>query len=299
MTRLDRIDVRLVQQLIAAQFPQWADLLITPIKFGGHDNRTFHLGEHLLVRLPSAAAYASQAEKEYCWLPKLAPLLKIQIPIPLALGKPSDGYPWHWSVYRWIEGETAAVADCSDLRQFARDLAEFLVALQQIDMTDGPTPGRHNFYRGGSLANYDTETRQAIATLAGNIDGHAAIEVWNTALGSLWDKLPVWVHGDVAVENMLIKNGRLHAVIDFGCSAVGDPACDLVIAWTLFKGESRDVFRAGLSLDSATWARARGWTLWKALIECAKPSNTDDRKFEKLRGMIAELLAEHKRDHGL
>lgn len=144
------IDTALVTRLIATQFPEWADLPIKQVEFGGWDNRTFHLGEHMVVRLPSAGAYAAQVEKEHRWLPRLAPLLPLPIPVPLARGDPGDGYPWHWSVYRWLDGEIATVERITDLRQFATVLAQFLAVLQQIDATGGPPPGPHNFFRGGS-----------------------------------------------------------------------------------------------------------------------------------------------------
>ena len=176
------IDQSLVCRLVAAQFPQWAELPIKPVEAGGVDNRTFHLGEDMAVRLPSGPWYALQVEKEQKWLPKLAPLLPLPIPVPLAMGLPAEGYPWHWSVYRWLEGETASSERIADLRQFATELARFLVALRRIDATGGPLPGRHNFFRGGPLTVYDAETRQAIAALDGKIHTDAASAVWEAAL---------------------------------------------------------------------------------------------------------------------
>jgi aminoglycoside phosphotransferase (APT) family kinase protein len=289
------IDVSLVSQLVTAQFPQWAGLPIRPVEFGGWDNRTFHLGEHMTVRLPSGAAYARQVEKEHRWLPRLAPLLPLPIPVPLALGAPAHGYPWPWSIYRWLEGETAAIERIADLSQFATALAQFLTALQRIDATGGPPPGRHNFFRGGPLAIYDGETRQAIATLDGRIDSDAVTAVWEAALATPWHGSPVWVHGDVSAGNLLVKRGRLSAVIDFGSSGVGDPACDLAIAWTLLDGESRDAFRAALPLDRATWARGRGWTLWKGLITLARHLSTNPVEAGEARRVVDEVLADHKR----
>ena len=272
--RMD-LDAALVGRLIAAQFPQWAHLPIDPVEPGGWDNRTFRLGEHMSVRLPSAARYAAQVEKEHRWLPRLAPLLPLPIPVPLAIGAPAEGYPWPWSVYRWLDGETAAVAPIADLAEFASAVARFLTALQGIDARGGPPPGPHNFFRGGPVATYDAETRRAIATLDGEIDSAAATEVWERALASQWPGSAVWVHGDVSDGNLLVKDGRLAAVIDFGSSGVGDPACDLYLAWTFLEGESREAFRSALPLDEATWARGRGWTLWKGLITLAQHLNTD------------------------
>jgi aminoglycoside phosphotransferase (APT) family kinase protein len=289
------INAALVRELISTQFPKWADLPIKPVQFDGWDNRTFHLGDEMTVRLPSAAGYAEQVEKEQLWLPRLAPHLPLPIPVPLAIGVPGSGYPWHWSVYRWLDGEVAMNGRIADLTEFASLLAEFLTALQQIDSTGGPLPGPHFFYRGGPLTVYEDRGRQANAALEGRIDNDLATEVLDAALSSTWHREPVWFHGDVASGNLLVKDGRLSAVIDFGTSGVGDPACDLAIAWTLFEGESREAFRSSLPLDEATWARGRGWTLWKALIVYAGFTGANTLEVENQRRVIAEVLADHRR----
>ena len=294
-TNLVPIDVSLVQKLIATQFPQWAELSIKPVEFSGWDNRTFYLGEHMTVRLPSDEKYSLQVEKEQFWLPRLAPQLPLPIPTPLAIGKPGEGYLCHWSVYSWIAGHTASMEHIADLCQFATSLAKFLEALQRCDATGGPLAGQQNFYRGGDLANYDAETRQAIAILGNKIDVDTVTEVWNTALTSTWNKSPVWVHGDIAIGNLLVDKGNLCAVIDFGQLCIGDPACDLSIAWTFFTEESRNAFRAAILLDNATWERARGWTLWKALIVYAGLPGTNLLEVKKSKQIIDDLLADHKR----
>lgn len=288
------IDDVLVRRLVTSQFSQWKDLSIRPVDIGGWDNRMFHLGNQMLVRMPSAVRYADKVEKEQKWLPRLAPLLPLSIPEPLAMGKPGEGYPWQWSIYRWIEGETAASAHISDLSDFAISLAEFLRVLQSIDSTGGPPAGPHNFYRGGELTVYDTETRKAIAALRGKIDIDTAIEVWETALSTSWQGSSVWVHGDISAGNLLLQEEKLSAVIDFGGLAVGDPSCDLAIAWTLFKGESREAFCTTLSLDEGTWARGRAWTLWKALIVAAAFSNPNNLEAKECWHIIDEVLADHK-----
>ena len=288
------INVALVRRLIAAQFPRWADLPIRPVTFDGWDNRTFHLGADMSVRLPSAPGYVAQVAKEQRWLPRLAPFLPLPIPVPLAQGRPGAGYPWPWSVYRWLDGEIATGARIADRGQFATALAQFLTALQGIDPRGGPPPGAHNFDRGGPLTVYDAETRQAIAALEGEIDTAQATAVWEAALGATWPGVPVWVHGDVAVGNLLVQVGRLSAVIDFGCAAVGDPACDLVIAWTFFSGASRAAFRAGVPVESAAWARGRGWALWKALITLAGTRHSDPGRAAEARRVVAEVLADHR-----
>ncbi len=287
------ITTSLVHQLVSSQFPQWAHLSIKPVAFGGWDNRTFHLGDLMTVRLPSAAAYTAQVEKEHRWLPKLAPHLPLPIPTPLAKGDPCDRYPWPWSIYGWIEGETAAPERITDLKQVATALAGFLMALQRVDPSHGPAPGSHNFYRGGPLSIYDSETRQALAILSdqsGQIDTHAALAMWEEALDSSWQGPPVWLHGDISPSNLLVKDGQLIAIIDFGCSAIGDPACDLAIAWTFFAGPSRATFRAALPLDQATWARGRGWALWKALITVAQQPGSDPARVEAAQAVLEQLL---------
>ena len=288
------IDASLVRRLVGAQFPQWKDLPVRPVALSGWDNRTFHLGKEMLVRMPSSAEYASQVEKEHQWLPKLAPLLPLQIPAPLAIGKPAEGYPWKWSIYRWLEGETASSAPIADLVVFARSLAQFLSALQRIDPTGGPVAGPENFYRGGSLKIYHEQALQAIDTLQGKIDVKAAAEVLETALATRWQNAPVWIHGDISAGNLLVQEGRLSAVIDFGQLAIGDPACDLAISWTLFKGASREAFRTTLPLDAGTWARGRAWALWKALIVAAGLSDPNNAESAQCWRIIEEVLADRR-----
>lgn len=256
----------------------------------GWDNRTFRLGQEMLVRLPSAGAYAAQVEKEQKWLPRLASQLLLAIPEPIALGNPSAEYPWAWSVYRWLEGEVATRERVQDFTAFATDLANFLNALQQVDAGDTPLPGRHNFFRGGSLLVYDAEVEQALHTLKYQVDVPAAQEVWQKALQSNWEAKPVWVHGDVSPTNLLVQDGKLSAVIDLGCCGVGDPACDLTMAWTFFTGESRDAFKTYVHADAETWARARGWGLWKALITLAEYLETDPQKVLHFRRVIDAIL---------
>ncbi|HWF77930.1 MAG TPA: aminoglycoside phosphotransferase family protein [Caulobacteraceae bacterium] len=282
-----RIDADLVRRLLATQFPEWARLPVTRLA-SGHDNRSFRLGDGMLVRLPSHERYAPQADKERRWLPVLAPRLPLPIPAPLAIGEPGEGYPWPWQVLGWIEGDTAATAPVGDLARFAVDLAAFLVALQRIDAAQGPPAGPHSFWRGGPLAAYDAETRAAIAALGGRIDAAAAAAMWDAALAATWDGPPVWFHGDVAPGNLIVRDGRLAAVIDFGCCGVGDPACDLVIAWTWLDEPARAAFRAALGLDDACWARARGWALWKALIVLARGEAHHD--YAAQRRTLGELM---------
>lgn len=289
------ISTALVRDLVASQFPQWVQYAITPVVPGGWDNRTFRLGEHMLVRLPSAAGYAAQVAKEQHWLPILAPHLPLAIPRPLASGAPTAAYPWPWSIYGWLAGETALTAPLPDPSAVARDLAAFLNALQRLDASTGPPPGEHNFFRGGPLAVYAAQTHEAIVALADEIDTAAATAYWEIAYAAPWNGPPVWVNGDVAAGNLLITGGRLSAVIDFGCMAVGDPACDLTIAWTLFRGSQREAFRAAVLCNAATWQRAWGWALWKAAITLEEHRFSDRRKADEARRVLAELFADPPR----
>jgi aminoglycoside phosphotransferase (APT) family kinase protein len=261
------ITVDLVSCLISEQFPQWAGLEIRPVALDGWDNTTFRLGQDMSVRIPSHQRYVPQIDKEHRWLPLLAPQLPVPIPRPIARGRPGCGFPAPWSVYGWVEGDPAAIVGVTDYDRLADDLARFLAALHRVDTDDGPPPGAHSFNRGGSVSVWDDETRATIDQLAGEIDVDGAIEVWEAALATPWTAPDVWVHGDVTGSNLLLRDDRLCGVIDFGCAAVGDPACDLTAAWTLFTGTSRARFINALPFDEDTWARARGWALWKALID--------------------------------
>jgi aminoglycoside phosphotransferase (APT) family kinase protein len=283
------IDAALVRRLIAEQFPQWAGLPVTPVKIDGWDNRTYRLGSELTARLPTHETYTAAVHKEHKWLPLLAPSLPVAIPEAVAKGEPGAGYPYHWAIRRWIDGETASYDSVADLSAFARSIAEFIRALQSCDATGGPSAGAHSFYRGTPPEYYHAETMEALAVLKGRIDTDLAREVWEAALATSWDRPPVWFHGDISSGNLLVQDGRLSAVIDFGTSGIGDPACDLVIAYTFFSGPSRSAFREAVGADAATWARARGWALWKALITLAA-----DRDVEANHQVITEVLADHK-----
>jgi aminoglycoside phosphotransferase (APT) family kinase protein len=293
------ITAALVSRLVAGQFPQWAHLPVTPVEVDGWDNRTYRLGARLTVRLPTHASYVAAIDKEDRWLPVLAPRLPVPIPTPLATGVPGAGYPFRWSVRRWLPGETAR-RDRVRSPGFAKSIAEFILALHQVEPSDGPPAGAHSFYRGAPLAHYDAETHRALTALDGVIDVDRAAAVWAAALDATWEGPAVWFHGDIASGNLLVgDDGALAAVIDFGTSGVGDPACDLVIAWTFFAGVDRQEFRRAVgaggaggagSADAGMWARARGWALWKALISLADEIHRDPRGGSANRALIADLL---------
>jgi aminoglycoside phosphotransferase (APT) family kinase protein len=286
-------DASLVRRLLVAQFPQWADLLIESVPSAGTDNALYRLGDDMAVRLPRIERATRQVDKEHEWLPRLAPHLPLAVPVPLARGLPGEGYPWHWSITPWLAGEHVTIERLADPRQAATDLARFIAALQRIDPSGGPPPGEHNFGRGVPLAQRDSRTREAIRALDGMLDTAAVTAAWDVALQApAWHGPLVWIHGDVSAGNLLAVQGRLSAVVDFGGLGVGDPACDLMIVWTLFSGESREAFRAVLAVDDATWARGRAWALSWALIFIPYYVNTNPVGVSNAWRAIDEVLAD-------
>lgn len=284
------INDQLVGRLIGAQFPQWSDLPVAAVEQGGWDNRMFRLGREMVIRLPSAACYEAQIDKEQRWLPKLAPCLPVAVPTPVGLGRPGCGYEWHWSVYRWIDGARLHPDGITNRGKLAVELALFLKALQLVDIKNAPQAGLHNFHRGGSLRVYDAETREAVELLAGELDSKRALELWAEAMNTSWASDPVWVHGDFAEGNLLERDGSLCAVIDFGCMAIGDPACDLVIAWTFLERSASLRFRNAMGLDAATWRRAQAWALWKALITLVQARDVHPAEALRQRSILSTIL---------
>ncbi|MFI6702464.1 aminoglycoside phosphotransferase family protein [Streptomyces sp. NPDC050509] len=260
------IDAALARRLVDTQFPQWAGLPLKLLDPAGSDHVIYRLGEELSVRLPRHTGAIGQARKESEWLPRLAPHLPLAVPVPVGVGEPGFGYPWPWAVSRWLDGEVATAEALADSSSAAVELAEFLTALQHFAPEDIPAEGARADLTGLSLADRDRTTRAAIAEVGGVFDRAAMTELWNAALGAPgWDRPPVWFHGDFHTGNLLTFEGRLSAVIDFGELGIGDPACDLTIAFTLMSAGSRAAFRAALGVDDATWTRGRGWALTTGL----------------------------------
>ena len=285
-------DSDLVRQLLRAQQPQWADLPIEPVSSTGTDNALYRLGDDMVVRLPLRPSSVGPVDKEHRWLPELAPHLPLEIPVPLVRGQPIEGYPWPWSVYPWLEGEDASLAHF-DLRQAAADLAAFIAALHSLDPSGGPKPSIANFGRGVPLSRRDRDTRRAISASHDLIDTAAVTAAWDKALGvPTWDRPPVWIHGDLAAGNLLVQDGRLTAVIDWGALGVGDPACDLMVAWELFDAESREVLRTELAVDDATWERGRGWALSTAIVALPYYQHTNAFMAAQARHKLAVVLGE-------
>lgn len=286
------VDASLVRRLLTAQFPTWAGRPLERVRSGGTDNAMYRLGEDLVVRLPRLPAAVAQVAKEQRWLPRLAPLLPLTVPEPMGLGGPGEGYPWRWSVYRWLAGEEAT-APVAAAGQAAVDLGRFLATLRAIDPVGGPGPGVHNGFRGGPLARRDVPTRAAIADLHDVVDPVAAIAAWEAALAApAWDGPPVWIHGDLIPGNLLADNGRLSAVVDFGCLGIGDPACDGMAAWTFLCRDTRGDFRAAAGWDDATWARARGWALSWGLIALPYYRDSNPVLAGRARRAVDEVLAD-------
>ena len=285
-------DAALVDRLLAAQFPRWAGLPIVRVESAGTDNAIYRLGDALAVRLPRIHWATGQPELEREWLPRLAPHLPLAVPVPLATGEPGEGYPWRWSVVPWLPGENASAVGV-DPREAAADLARFVLALQRIDTRGAPAAGR-----GVPLVKRDAPTRAAIEELRGlpelGLDLDAVTAAWETALRApAWDGPPVWLHGDLQAGNLLAVEGRLSAVIDFGCLGVGDPACDSIFAWNFLSAETRDAYREALDVDDATWDRGRGWALSVGLIALPYYRVTNPVLADIGRHAIDEVLADH------
>lgn len=284
------LDVALVQRLVAAQFPQHAHLRIERFDSPGTTNAIFRMGPDLMARLPRRASGVDDLRKSFAWLPRLAPHLPVRVSVPLARGTPGEGYPWPWSLVAWLDGENRERGDLPDPVQAARDVAAFLTALRGIDATSGPRATAVGL-RSAPLSDTDAQMRRCIANLPEDVDREAVASVWRDALRlPAWDRAPVWSHGDVMPDNLLWRDGRLCAVIDFGSLAVGDPACDLMIAWSLFDGEGRRALREALAADEALWLRGRAQALAQAVIYIPYYLHTRPRGVAAARAIIEAVL---------
>ncbi|MER5486202.1 aminoglycoside phosphotransferase family protein [Streptomyces sp. NPDC002812] len=285
------IDAALVRRLVDAQFPQWSGLPLRLLDPAGSDHVIYRLGRELSVRLPRGPGVAGQAAKEAEWLPRLAPHLPLAVPVPVALGRPGFGYPWPWSVSRWLDGEVATAGALADSPAAAAALARFLTALQRFTTPDLPAGAVPAHLTGAPRADRDRATRAAIAEVSGVFDAVAMTALWEAALDAPgWDRPPVWFHGDFHTGNLLTVDGRLSAVIDFGGLGLGDPARDLTIAFTLMSAPSRAVFRDALGVDDATWLRGRGWALATGLNAYTFHAATDPRVAAQTTRQITEAL---------
>jgi aminoglycoside phosphotransferase (APT) family kinase protein len=268
-------------------------LPIEPVESSGTDNAIYRLGDDMVVRLPRIRGGTGPIDKELRWLPELAPLLPVAIPLPLAKGSPGQGYPWHWSVHRWLDGESVDVERMADPVGLGQDLGGFVAALRRIDTASGPIPEQDGS-RGLPLARRDAATRDAIVALDGVVDTRAVTGAWQAALRApTWQRPGVWIHGDLLSGNVLVDgSGRLSAVTDFGCMTVGDPACDVMAGWTLFSCQGREAFRTAIAVDDATWARGRGWALSFALVALPYYMHTNPVFVRDARHVVREVLAD-------
>ncbi len=283
-------DETTVRRLLAEQHPRWSHLPLRRVPSSGTVHVLYRLGDDMVVRLPRIHGALGEAELERTWLPRLGPSLPLAVPEPLAAGEPGAGYPWPWSVYRWLEGREAG-PDTLALPAAAADLADFGRALRAVDGTGGPQPGDRNNWRGASLDVRDASYREALAQLAGDLDVAAAERVWDEALAAgPWIGPPVWVHGDLMPANLLAVDGRLTAVIDWGCLAVGDPACDFYPAWGLLDDVGRAALRERAGLDEATWVRGRGFALSQAVIALPYYRDTNPGAVAQARRTAAAAL---------
>ncbi|WP_137994175.1 aminoglycoside phosphotransferase family protein [Streptomyces vilmorinianum] len=289
--------VDLVRRLIAAQFPQWAELPVTRVPSAGTDNDMYRLGDGLAVRLPKTAETARSIGKEQRWLPHLAPHLPLPVPVPVGNGVPGEGYDLPWAVYDWLDGANAFDEPIADLAHAAVELGRFGAALRRVDATGGPRSSR-----GGHVTEWaDGSMEGAIRDLGdeGVFDPDVVTEVWESVLRlPQWDdRPPVWVHGDLLPGNLLARDGRLSAVIDFGAIGTGDPACDMIAAWSLLTAETRPLFREAAEVDDATWARGRGWALCWGVVSEHYFRDTNPVLATVARRTRAEALAEYEYEY--
>ena len=284
------IDTALVEQLLATQFPKYADLPVSAVRSTATVNAIYRLGDDLSVRLPRVEEWTKDLDKEWYWLPRLAPHLSLRVPEPVVKGHPTRSYSFSWAIYDWIGGQPYSDGLVDDEQRAARDLAQFVAGLRRIDPTGAPPGGRK------PLRELDAVTRAAIESSRDVIDVEAATAAWEHALGApAWRGNPVWIHADLLRPNVLVRGGRIHAVIDFGSVGAGDPAADVIPAWAVFGPAGRRTFREALDVDDGTWNRARGFALHQAvlIIPYYKESNPD---FVALaRRTVEEILADANR----
>jgi aminoglycoside phosphotransferase (APT) family kinase protein len=281
-----QIDEALVRRLLAEQFPEWAGRPLRLVEPMGTDNAIFRLGDELSLRLARRQGPTKPGGKEHDWLPRLAPLLPLEIPVPVAQGHPTGEYPWFWDVHTWVEGSTAPVEEI-DAIQAARDLAAFVAALQRVDPAGAPRG------RGVPLAERDQATRSWLARFGGDL---AVTAEWERALAAPpWDGPPVWHHGDLDARNWLVREGRITGVIDWGTMGAGDPACEVMVAWKLHSSAARDAFREALPTGDATWERARGWVVSQAVAVLAyyTPQN-NPVLYREAKNWLALVLSERR-----
>lgn len=254
-----------VARLISEQAPQWADLPLRRIASSGTDNAIFRLGARLLVRVPRRPSAAALLSKELDWLPHLHGL-PLEVPVLRFKGCAGLGLASDFGILDWMEGQTASPENVGDWQDAARALAGFLKALHLKDTTGAPPAGFSNSRRGIALRDLTGVMLPAIDIVADEINAQGARALWDKACAAAFSQPPVWLHGDLKADNLIVRNGLLKGVIDWGLSAVGDPAADYATAWLWIDPSARDGFREHLNIDDNDWLRARGWALYFAVI---------------------------------
>jgi aminoglycoside phosphotransferase (APT) family kinase protein len=281
------IDLALVRRLLTKQFPDLAQKQINLVHSTGTVNAMYRLGDDLCVRLPRLERWGNSIDNEWTCLPKLAPHISLNVPKPIALGKPAQGYPCFWAIYDWIEGTPYHEDFINDERQVAADLVNFILELRSAVQKGAPRGGRR------PLRELDSATRSAIESSRRAINTEAVSAVWSRSLETpVWNGEPVWIHGDLLKSNLLVQDGRLSAVIDFGGVGIGDPAMDVVPAWSVFDAVGREVFRQGLNVDDDIWHRARGYALHQALMIIPYYTKTNPEFVTMAKRTVNEVLAD-------
>ena len=257
------------------------------VRSGGTVNAMYRLGDRMAVRLPLTERFGADLLNEERWLPLLAPALPVPIPTVLGIGSADATYPSPWLVVDWIPGATPPPGSVTDASPLADDIAEFLVALRGVD-TVGAPPG----YRGGAVSELDGDVQRCLSQIDDLVDTRALAELWAESVSAEgWNRAPVWAHCDLLSGNVLVENGRLSGVLDFGAAGVGDPACDLMAAWSILPAAGRDRLRAALDVDDSTWLRGRGWALSQAVIALPYYRLTNPTMVMGSLHTLAELLA--------
>lgn len=292
---LDQVDVsaEIVTRLVADQFPGWSDLPVRPVASGGTVNALFRVGEEVILRLPlrpsADPTMRESLRREQDNARWLADVVSFEVPRPLGLGRPGDGYDGWWAAYDWIPGRPAELHRIGDQIGVANDLARFVHEVRAVG-----TDGRRwdGYSRGGPLARLDDKVRKAFADSAGLLDVAPVAETWDRCLAvDPHTGDDVWLHADLMPGNLLVRDGRLAAVIDLGSLCIGDPAVDLMPAWNLFDDGSRAAYRSVLAVDDATWERGRGWAIAQAIVALPYYVDTNPHMTAVARTTLTAVLA--------
>jgi aminoglycoside phosphotransferase (APT) family kinase protein len=286
------VDAPLVQRLLNEQFADWCELPIRRVPSAGTDNAVFRLGDELAVRLPMRPSAVDSVRKELRWLPVLAPRLSLAVPQVLGAGEPGAGYPFPWAVVRWLPGRDA-LAEPPEPASTAAALGRFVAELRAIDTQAVPSPLTAETSRGGPLAARDPYFRDYLAQCAGLVDTAAVAAVWDRALAApAWAGPPVWLHADLLPSNLLVRDGRLAGVLDFGTLCTGDPAFDLTAAWHVFDAATRPAFLDLAGVDGPALARAGGLVALWGIGALSYYLHTNPGMVAMARASLAAVLAD-------